>query len=97
MIMVTLTKLLTMRIVAKVRSESSLSISIHLSLSLVSGSISAKSFGVRLKNAISEPLANPDSIRRNTVAIKQKYTPIDGVISVISFSVCLIMSISIVL
>ena len=97
MIMVTLTKLLTMRIVAKVRSESSLSISIHLSLSLVSGSISAKSFGVRLKNAISEPLANPDSIRRNTVAIKQKYTPIDGVISVISLSVCLIMSISIVL
>jgi hypothetical protein len=66
---VTLMKLFVMRIVARVRSESSLSIRIFLSF-ILSGSSSDKSFGVKLKKAISDPLENADIKSRNSDAIR---------------------------
>jgi accessory gene regulator protein AgrB len=70
MMIVTLMKLLVISIVARVRSESSLSIRIFLSFTL-SESNSDKSFGVKLKKAISEPLANADINSKNNDATRQ--------------------------
>lgn len=66
---VTLTKLFVMSIVANVRSESFLSMMMSLSFAFSSSS-SARSFGERLKNAISEPLAKPDMISNKIVIAK---------------------------
>ena len=87
MIMVTLTKLLVIRMVASVRSPSLRSCTILLSIVLFSGSSSLRSFGERLKNAISEPLAKPDINSRNAVSIIAIYTPNVGAVSCTWFSV----------
>ena len=76
-IIVTLTRLFVMRIVASVRSLSSLSILIFLSVSVFCCSTSLMSLGDRLKNAISEPLANPDNTRRTAARMKAIIAPAD--------------------
>lgn len=76
--MVTFTKLLVIKMVAKVRSESSRNICIFLSVSVFPSSSSATSEGAKLKNAISEPLAKADiksNIAAKTAAMT---TPMDG-------------------
>ena len=73
---VTLTKLLVINIVANVRSESSLSCTIFASPGFFSGSKSSRSCGVRLKKAISEPLAKPDIISKKTVKMTATTTPV---------------------
>ncbi len=78
MIIVTLTKLFVTRIVANVRSLSSLNFSIHASLGFFSGSMSLISDGERLKKAISEPLAKADTQSNNTAKHAAKTTPKDG-------------------
>ena len=78
MIMVTLTKLLVIKIVASVRSLSVQRRSMFWSFALCSGSSSAMSVGERLKNAISEPLAKPDSNNNTAANSMHKMTPIEG-------------------
>ena len=68
MIMVTLTRLLVIKIVASLRSESSRSRQMPSSLVFLSGLSSLRSAGDRLKNAISEPLAKPDNINSAMVS-----------------------------
>jgi len=75
MIIVTLTKLLVINIVAKVRSLSLRNIWIFLSFDVLHASISEISDGERLKNAISEPLANPDNNRSMTARTMENSTP----------------------
>jgi hypothetical protein len=53
-----------------------------LSRELCSGFNSESSFGVRLKNAISEPLAKPESKRRNPTPTNEHSTLSDGACSV---------------
>ena len=65
--MVTFTKLLEIRIVAKSRSESSKRANILRSLSLLLWLISLKSLGEREKNAISEADTKPEQ-KSNTIA-----------------------------
>lgn len=84
MMMVTLTKLLAIRMVAKVRSLSSRSLAIFLSRLLFSGFNSFKSDGERLKKAISLPLANPDIKSRIRVSAMQHITPMVGEVNDIS-------------
>ena len=76
--MVTFTKLFVIRIVANVRYESSRSMLMFLSLALFSKSSSEMSEGERLKNAISEPLAKPETPRRTIAKTNAKTTPNDG-------------------
>lgn len=76
--MVTLTKLLVIRMVAKVRSESSLSIFILASFALLDASNSAMSVGERLKKAISDPLANAEPTNSIIVRMLAMITPTDG-------------------
>lgn len=75
MMMVTLTKLLVIRIVANVRSESSRSIRIFLSVGVRSRSTSSISEGERLKKAISEPLAKPETTSNIIASKAAKITP----------------------
>lgn len=74
--MVTFTKLLAIKMVASVRSLSSRSSFTCWSVGVFSSSISAKSVGERLKNAISEPLAKPDTNNNNAASTAAKTTPI---------------------
>ena len=74
----TFTKLLVIRIVANVRSLSLRNISIFLSFELFSVSSDAISVGVRLKKAISEPLAKPDNNSNTTVNTAVNNIPTDG-------------------
>ena len=76
--MVTFTKLFVMRMVANVRSESSRNMLMFLSLRLFSKSSSEMSDGERLKNAISEPLAKPETPSRNIAKTNANTTPIVG-------------------
>ena len=86
MIIVTLTKLFVINIVARVRSLSPLRYSIFLSAGIRSASISLMSFGVRLKNAISEPLAKPDIISSMAAKMAATYTPAVGSTNVTSLN-----------
>ena len=70
--------------VANVRSESLRSISILRSFTLFSSSSSVKSVGDKLKKAISEPLANPETIKSNAANMAAIITPPDIVCKVIS-------------
>lgn len=79
MIIVTLTKLLVMRIVANVLSESSRNILILASLGFFSISNEAMSVGLKLKKAISDPLANADIINNKAVMIQTMITPMVGI------------------
>jgi len=79
MIIVTLTKLLVMSIVARVRSESVLSIFIFESLIVCSSSIIDISLGDNEKNAISEADMIPETYKRKTTNTKDIYTPEVGV------------------
>ena len=74
--MVTLTKLLAIKMVASVRSESSRKHRIISSVFLFSGSSSETSVGERLKMAISEPLANPDTISNRAANTAATTTPV---------------------
>ena len=78
MIIVTFTKLFVMSIVASVRSLSSRSNLMLRSLAVLASFTSAMSDGERLKNAISEPLANAESPMSTTVSIAAMMTPIVG-------------------
>lgn len=84
MIIVTFTKLFMHRIVASVLSLSSRIICILASLSDFSGSISDKSFGDKLKKAISEPLATPEATRRITASTIAITTAAEGAVNVTS-------------
>ena len=78
MIIMTFTKLLVIKIVAKVRSESSLNILIFISVGVLESSSSSTSEGERLKKAISDPLAKADktsSMAAKTAAI---ILPVEG-------------------
>ena len=78
MIIVTFTKLFVMSIVASVRSLSSRSNLMLRSLAVLASFTSAMSDGERLKNAISEPLANAENPMSTTVSIAAMMTPIVG-------------------
>lgn len=84
MIIVTLTKLLVISIVANVRSLSSSNNFIFLSISVLPELTSDISDGRRLKKAISEPLANPDTRSRSTVNKRATATPMEGVMKCMS-------------
>ena len=75
---VTFTKLFVIRIVASVRSESSRNRAMLLSRTSFSVSNCAMSPGDKLKNAISEPLANPDTNNKPTTNTIATATPKDG-------------------
>ena len=75
---VTFTKLFVIRIVASVRSESSRNRAMLLSRTSFSVSSCAMSPGDKLKNAISEPLANPDTNNKPTTNTIATATPKDG-------------------
>jgi hypothetical protein len=75
MMIVTLTKLLVISIVARVRSESSLNILILESLTVCSSSIIEISLGDSEKNAISDADIIPETYKRKTINIKETYTP----------------------
>lgn len=70
-----MTRLFVINIVANVRSLTSRKSQICLSVELFSGSSSSTSCGVRLKKAISEPLAKPDTSSSNTANTAAKITP----------------------
>ena len=74
----TFTKLLVIRIVANVRSLSLRNISIFRSFEFFSVSSDAMSVGLRLKKAISDPLANPDNNNNTAVKTAVKIIPTDG-------------------
>ena len=74
--MVTLTKLLVIRIVASVRSESSRNIDMLLSAGFFSVSRLSRSCGDKLKNAISEPLAKPDNKSKKAARRAANRTPV---------------------
>ena len=74
--MVTLTKLLAIRIVANVLSESSRSMEMLLSAGFFSGSRLSRSCGDKLKNAISEPLAKPDNKSKKAARRAANRTPV---------------------
>lgn len=76
--MVTLIKLLVINIVASVRSLSSRSVFMLLSLEYFIALISDMSEGERLKNAISDPLANAEAPKRHIVSSMAIITPIVG-------------------
>ena len=76
--MVTFTKLLVIKMVANVRSESSRNIIIFLSASVFSSSSSATSAGDKLKKAISEPLAKADMPNKIAAKPAATKTPVDG-------------------
>lgn len=86
--MVTLTRLLVMRIVANVRSESFLNSIIFLSRSVFSSASSSKSLGEREKMAISEPEANPDAISSNAANSPEIITPMVGAMKWTSPKTC---------
>ena len=67
-----------MSIVASVRSLSSRSNLMLRSLAVLASFTSAMSDGERLKNAISEPLANAESPMSTIVSIAAMMTPIVG-------------------
>lgn len=92
---VTFTKLLTINIVAKVRSESSRKSSIDLSADERSESSCDKSLGDRLKNAISEPLAMPERKSSPMVPAIESTTPKEGATKCTSDIDCNIESMSI--
>ena len=75
MMMVTFTKLLVMRMVASVRSESSRSAIILLSEAYLPSSNSFSSLGVNEKIAISLPEAKPDTKSRASAKINAKRAP----------------------
>ena len=75
---VTLTKLLVMRIVANVRSLSSRSFWMLLSLEVFPALTSDISAGDKLKNAISDPLANAEAPIRMIVSMIANMTPVVG-------------------
>ena len=79
MIIVTFTKLFVMSIVARVRSLSSRSVFMLRSLAVFASLTSAISVGERLKNAISDPLANAEKPMSTTVSTAAIITPIVGV------------------
>lgn len=68
-----------MRIVANVLSESSRNIFILASLGSLSVSNDAMSVGLKLKKAISEPLANADTTNNKAVMIQAMITPMVGI------------------
>ena len=74
----TFTKLLAIKMVARVRSESSRNILICWSVVVLESSSSSTSAGERLKKAISEPLAKAD--KRSNMAAKAAamIQPVEG-------------------
>ena len=86
--MVTFTRLLVIRIVASVRSESSRRARIALSLSKLLSSNSLISLGVNEKKAISEPDAKPENNRRTAASITAKMAPMEGAMIVTSLNIC---------
>jgi hypothetical protein len=76
--MVTLTKLLVIRIVANIRSELLLNHTICESTLLFSSSSSFKSFGLREKKAISEPEAKAEANISRKAKKADRTTPKDG-------------------
>lgn len=88
MMMVTLTRLLVMRIVANVRSESFLNSIICLSRSVFSSASSSKSLGESEKMAISEPEAKPDAISSRAANKPEIITPTVGAMKWTSPKTC---------
>ena len=86
--MVTFTKLFATNIVASVRSLSLRSLSIPKSFGFFSVSISLRSEGVRLKNAISEPLAKAEAPNKTTASKEAITTPNVGVLKETSSKAC---------
>ena len=80
--MVTLTKLLDIRIVASKRSESFSKLAICLSEGCSSSSISLRSPGEREKNAISEADTKPDANNNNTAKMMATIAPNEGAVTV---------------
>ena len=82
MMMVTLTKLLEIKIVASKRSESLSRDMMRLSEGCSSSSISLRSFGEREKNAISDADTKPDANNSNTAKTMATMAPNEGVATV---------------
>ena len=80
--MVTLTKLLDMRIVANSLSESSRRFFIRLSEECSSFSISLRSVGESEKNAISEAETNPEAYNKRIANTKATSAPSEGALTV---------------
>ena len=76
---VTFTKLLVMRIVARVLSLSRRNWLIFLSVEFLSGSSSLRSDGDKLKKAISDALANPEKKSSKRARTAERHTPNVGV------------------
>ena len=76
--MVTLTKLLEIRIVANNRSESSNKAIMRLSDECSSSSISLRSFGDKEKNAISDADTKPEANNNNTAKTIAITAPNEG-------------------
>ena len=88
MMMATFTRLLVMRMVASVRSESSPSARICLSRSSLLSSSSFKSLGESEKKAISEPEAKPEKKSNMAASRPAKMAPMEGAMNVISLNIC---------
>ena len=82
MIMVTLTKLLEIRIVANKRSESFSRALIRLSEVCFPSSISLKSTGEREKKAISEADTKPEAYNNKTEITRYMIAPMVGAVTV---------------
>ena len=82
MIIVTLTKLLDIKIVANNRSESASNALIYLSEDDFSSSISLRSVGEREKNAISEADTKPDANNKRTAKEIATIAPTEGAYTV---------------
>ena len=91
---VTFTKLLVIKMVANVRSESSRNICIFLSASVFSSSSSATSVGDKLKKAISEPLAKADMPNNIAASTAATITPAEVCISITSPKASVMVDIS---
>ena len=84
MMIATFTRLLVIRMVAKVRSESSRRARIFLSFSSELSSSSFMSFGESEKKAISDPEAKPEKNKRIRARIPEKMAPMEGAMIVTS-------------
>ena len=84
--MVTLTKLLEIRMVARSLSESSSNDKIYLSDECFSSSTSFKSLGDKEKNAISEADTNPETKSKSTANTMATMAPIVGADTVTSLN-----------
>ena len=88
MMIVTFTRLLAIRMVASVRSDSARNCMILASAFDFSSSSSLKSLGVSEKKAISDPEAKPDTNNRRHAITPATIAPTEGVNNVISLNNC---------